>query len=295
MIGWLNHHFPGVPEPKRAGVSESRGIGVRSFPVFQTKRTISKSWINKGLSSWGQSWTGGCTAGRLVSLQKGFLVVEEHNRVSDTPSWACRVKHARIRTLFIHTFHDIRIRMLCIIVLPISTIPKHRTNSFKTTMWDWKRSQRGELAEVRELQRVARPDVLPASLRAPHAHKQRQREGTSRRDAACPPLRPSQPCKKSRRDSAAAPRLRCGAATRALSARWLPRLGLGRRLDPPGSAGTRWEREYKTSRPSQKGGLKFSEPCAPREKRWAGCVGWFMTSVFSEQLFFSPRGKNATK
>lgn len=59
MIGWLNHHFPRAPEPKRAGVSETRGIGVRSFPVFQTKRAISKYRINKGCLPGGSAERGG--------------------------------------------------------------------------------------------------------------------------------------------------------------------------------------------------------------------------------------------
>jgi len=77
---------------------------------------------------------GGLMAGHLVSLQKGFLVAEEHNGVSDTPSWARRAKHAWIRTLFLYMYLDIRIRMLCIILLPISTIPKQRMNDFKIIM-----------------------------------------------------------------------------------------------------------------------------------------------------------------
>lgn len=248
-------------------------------------------------------------AGHLVSLQEGFLVAEEHNGVSDTPSWARRAKHAWIRTLFLYMYLDIRIRMLCIILLPISTIPKQRMNDFKIIMWDWKGSQRGELAEVRKTPaccRSRRAACLPQSTPWTQAMATRRRPADRMRRALTP--HPSHLCRKTRRDPSGP-----GSPTSPLRIGSWPLGGCrgaargggmgsaGIRWDEMGTGGNRHRTESKTPRPSQKGGLKFSEPfvLTRQEKHCAACVVWFRSSplqrVFSEQLFFSPRGSNATE
>lgn len=204
---------------------------------------------------------------------------------------------------------DIRIRMLCIILLPISTIPKQRMNDFKIIMWDWKGSQRGELAEVRKTPaccRSRRAACLPQSTPCTQAMATRRRPADRMRRALTP--HPSHLCRKTRRDPSGP-----GSPTSPLRIGSWPLGGCrgaargggmgsaGIRWDEMGTGGNRHRTESKTSRPSQKGGLKFSEPfvLTRQEKHCAACVVWFRSSplqrVFSEQLFFSPRGSNATE